>query len=217
MAVPTAPRSSLGLAELIRARLAGEADLGLAGVHEMLDLGGARKSLRVPCAAAMVLADSFDPPLSADDDEIVTQRHHSTVAVAVGVSASNDPGGRKGGTGGRLTELIQATRAVLLGWPPEGESIARRVTHMDAVYRSLKGPSASDTASHGARWRPLILQRGRLVAIDDGSGRAWWQDEYATSRLVRGAVPDVVNGASVPGELYSSLNDGADERVREAG
>ena len=38
-----------------------------------------------------------------------------------------------------------------------------------------------------------------------------------TSRLVRGAVPEAVNGASVPSELYSRFDDGAAERVEEAG
>ncbi len=188
----TDPRSSLGLADLVRARIMarGEAgDFTVEQVVSLLQLTGARRTLpRTPVVGAMVVSDEFSAPLDEDDDEIVVQRHTSTVAVLLCVSAANDPGGKTGATEDRLTPLLTGVRRVLLGWPPEGERFGRGTVMMDAVFRRLTGPTPAERAVE--RWSPLVLVRGRLEAIDDGSGRVWWRDEYRTSRLVRGVEPD---------------------------
>lgn len=192
----TAPQSSPHLADLVRARLEGRGDaLGLKAVYGLLKLSGAaRSSIFVPCAGAFALADDFDPATSADDDEVVVQRHNATIAVVCAVPAINDPGGSKGATEDALSALIAGIRAALLGWPPEGAYVGRELVRTDAVMRRLLGPANAEIAAGAARWRPLQLRRGRLAAIDDGKGRAWWQDEYVTHRLVRGALPDAVSG-----------------------
>ena len=212
----TAPRSSLGLADLVQQRLAAQ-PVGAKEVYSMLDLDGARKKTpRTPCVGALVLADEFEAPLDADDDERVVQRHVSTVAVVCGVSATNDPGGRRGMTGDLLEPLIAATRAALLGWSPEGENVGRMLVRADATMAKILGPTRDERATDAARWRPLVLVRGRLVVIDDGSGRAWWQDEYRTSRLVRGVEPEPCP-ADTPTELCVDVNDEGPMPLREAG
>ena len=211
----TAPRSSLALADLIRARLAErQTALGVKAVYGLLNLTGARKNLAAPCVAAFTMADDFEAPTSSDDDETVVQRHTATVAVACAVPAVNDPGGRKGGTEDQLSKIVQEMRAALLGWPPEGEYVGREVVRTDAFMRSLIGPTAADLAADAARWRPLVLRRGRLTAIDDGSGRAWWQDEFMTHRLVRGALPEPIGG-NTPGTLCVSVRGDAQEPLEE--
>lgn len=216
----TAPRSSLGLAQLIQTYLAAQLT-GVTAVYSMLELSGARRNIpRGPVAGALVLSDEFQPPLDADDDERVVQRHVSTVAVVCGVDAVNDPGGRKGGRRGETLELldglIQETRRALIGWPPEGENVGRMVVNADATMMRILGPGPEERASDAARWRPLVPVRGRLVAIDDGSGRAWWQDEYRTSRLVRGVEP-MPCPAETPTELCVDVNDEGPMPLRSAG
>ena len=201
----TAPRSSLALADLVRARLDAEKTaLGAQKVYGLLSLTGARRQLHAPCVAAFTMADDFEPQLDADDDEAVVQRHVATLAVACAVQAYNDPGGRKvgrmGKTEDRLSPLVAGVRALLLGWPPEGENIGRELVRTDATMRGLIGPTPAELRTDAARWRPLALRRGRMVAIDDGSGRAWWQDEYVTHRMVRGVHPETISG-SVPRTL----------------
>lgn len=212
----TAPQSSLGLADLIRARLAErQAELDVKAVYGLLDLSGAaRRNLVAPCVTAFTLADDFAAPVDSDDDEVVVQRHTATVAVACAVPAINDPGGRKGGTKDALSLLVAETRRLLLGWPPEGENVGRELVRTDSVMRALIGPTDADLAADAARWRPLVLRRGRLTAIDDGSGRTWWQDEFVTHRLVRGALPEPIGG-NTPDTLCVSVRGDAPELLEE--
>lgn len=206
----TAPRSSLALADLVRDRLqANRGGLGVSRVYGILNLVGARKQFHTPAVAAFILADDFEPPLDADDDEAVVQRHVATLAVVCVVTAFNDPGGRKGETEDRLSPLVAGTRALLLGWPPDGESIGRELVRTDATMRALIGPTDDDLLADMARWRPFVLRRGRLNADDEGSGRVWWQDEYVTHRMVRGVHPETISG-SVPTALcVDTQGDGA--------
>lgn len=220
MTTPTAPRSSLALADLVRARLDAEKTaLGAKSVYGLLNLTGARRQLQAPCVAAFMMADDFDPQLDADDDEAVVQRHVATLAVACAVQAYNDPGGRKVGRAGetedRLSPLVAGVRALLLGWPPEGEFVGREIVRTDATTRKLLGLTADGIARDAARWRPLALRRGRMVAIDDGSGRAWWQDEYVTHRMVRGVHPETISG-SVPTTLCVGVQGDAPALLEEA-
>ena len=202
---PTAPRSPLSLIELVSAHLeARKGDLGATRVYGVLDFADARKSLHTPCLAAMVIADDFGESMSADSDEGIVQRDTATVAVIAVVSAKNDLGGRKGATEDRLTPLVTATREALLGWSPEGEFVGRELVRRGAPYRALFGPSDADLAAPAARWRPLALRRGRLVSIAEG--RAWWQDEYTTHRLVHGAPSAEIPG-TVPDTLCVTVND----------
>ncbi len=216
----TAPRSSLGLANLVRARLAAP-PLGLRCVYSILDLSGARRTMpRGPAVGVLVLADEFEAPLDTDDDERVVQRHATTVAVACGVDAVNDPGGRKGDRSGETLDLLQQligdVRGALLGWSPEGENVGRTLVRADATTIRLLGPGPDERATDAARWRPLVLARGRMVAIDDGSGRAWWQDEYRTGRLVRGVEPEPCP-AETPDVLCVDVNDEGPLPLRRAG
>ncbi len=212
----TEPRSSLGLAELIRARLEErQSELEVKAVYGLLDISSdSSKSLSAPCVAAYMLADDFAAPTSADDDEVVVQRHTATVSVLCAVPAINDPGGLKGRTRDRLSPLVAATRRALLGWPPEGEHVGREVVRTDAVMRSLIGPAAADLAADAARWRPLVLRRGRLMSFGDGQKRAWWQDEYATHRLVRGVLLELFTEGT-PDTLCVSVRGGAPEPLEE--
>ena len=210
---PTDPRSPLSLIELIQARLSDpKAGVGVRHVYGVLDFADARASLQAPCVAVMPLADDFGENMTPDPDEAVVQRDTATIAVISVVSARNDPGGRKRATADRLTPLITATRTALLGWPPEGAFIGRDLVRTDATTRALIGPTDAELRAPAARWHPLMLRRGRLVAIGDGSGRAWWQDEYVTQRLIRGVAPAVDAGAT-PTELCVRLQGGAPERL----
>ena len=217
----TAPQSSLDLAYRVRERIrdrvfgrAAELDLELKAVYGLLSLSGARRSLVVPCVAAFTLMDDFSAPASEDDDEAVVQTHTATLAVACAVPATNDPGGFKADTEDKLSPLVAAVRSELLGWPPEGEYVGRELVRTDPFMRRLLGPSDDDLAANAARWRPLRLRRGRLAAIDDGSGRAWWQDEYTTHRLVRGVLPEAVSG-STPDTLCVSVQGDPPELLEE--
>ena len=212
---PTAPRSPLSLIELVQARLEGaKAAIGAKGVYGVLDFADARKSLVTPCVAVMPLADDFGENMAPDVDEAVVQRDTATLAVISVVSAKNDLGGRKGVTEDRLTPLIEATRAVLLGWSPEGEFVGRELVRRDAETRTLFGPTEADLQAPRPRWRPLMLRRGRLVAIGDGSGRAWWQDEYVTHRLIHGAPPAEDPGTT-PDTLCVSIQGDAPVPLEE--
>ena len=197
----TSPRSSLALADLVRDRLEErQEDLDARAVYGLFDLMGTHKQLGMPAVAAFILGDDFEPQLDADDDEAVVQRHIATLAVVCGVKMYNTPSDRRRTAEPRLSPLVAGTRALLLGWPPEGEFVGRELVRTDAVMRGLIGPSDADLRADAARWRPLVLKRGRLNAIDDGSGQAWWQDEYVTHRLVRGVHPETISG-SVPSTL----------------
>ena len=212
---PTAPRSPLSLIELVQARLNEHAAaFGVRGVYGVLDFAGARKSLVTPCVAAMIVADDFGENMAPDPDEAVVQRDTATVAVISMVSAANDIGGRKGVTEDRLTPLVAATRAALLGWSPEGEFVGRELVRRDATTRALCGPTEADLQAPLARWRALILRRGRLVSIGDDTGRAWWQDEYVTHRLIHGA-PSAVDAGVVPDSLCVSTQGDAPLALEE--
>ena len=207
MTAPTSPRSSLGLAELLRARLVARQDaLGVRGVYGVLDFTAAEQHIVAPCVAVMVLADDFGPPLDSDDDEVVVQRHTVTIAVTCVVPAYGDPG-HGGGAEDRLTPLITGVREALLGWSPEGEYIGRMVVRTDATWRSIVGPSGTDVAAAAARWSPLVLRRGRLAAINDGQGRAWWMDHWATHRPIRGAPEEIACPAPPTDLCVSTFGD----------
>ena len=215
MSGPTAPRSPLSLIELVQARLeARKADLGVKHVYGVLDFADARRALSTPCVGVIIAAEDFGENMAPDADEAVVQRDTATVAVISVVSAKNDLGGRKGVTEDRLTPLIAATRAAVLGWAPEGEFIGRGVVRTVRYTRALLGPTDAELQAPAARWRPLVLRRGRLVSIGDGTGRAWWQDEYTTHRLIRGAAPEADAGAT-PTEVCVRVQGAAPERLEE--
>ncbi len=84
-------------------------------------------------------------------------------------------------------ELVRQTRAVLLGWPPDGpfpDPFAPDPFPVGSEGDAGLGAEqpAGDARPPG-RWTPLTFSRGRLLALDEG--RAWWQDEYQASRLMR--------------------------------
>lgn len=198
MTGPTAPRSPLSLIDLVQARLeAHKGTIGLGHVYGLLDFSDARRKLQTPSAGVLVLAEDFGQNLEQDVDEGVVQRDTATVAVITMVSAANDLGGATGATEDRLTPLIEASRRLLLGWAPEGPFIGRELVRCDAVVRQINGGTERTPAE---RWRPLMLRRGRLAGIGDGTGRAWWQDEYVTHRIVYGAPP-----ADPPGDAPTTL------------
>ena len=212
---PTTPHSPLTLIELLQARLdASLEEIGAKTVYGVLDFADARKSLQTPCVAVMTLANDFGENLAPDVDEAVVQRDTTTVAVICVVSAANDLGGRKGTTEDKLSPMLEATRSVLLGWSPAGEFIGRQVVRRDAATRALFGPTTAELQAPPARWRPLMLRRGRLVAINDGSGRAWWQDEYTTFRLIHGA-PSVEDPGATPDTLCVSTQGDAPVLLEE--
>ena len=55
--------------------------------------------------------------------------------------------------------------------------------------------------------------RGRLVGIEDG--RAWWQDDYRTHRLVAG-LPLGIPAGTVPNTLCISVKGDPPELLEEA-
>ena len=204
------------LSDLVRERLDGlNADrpsgerLHVPGV---LDFAAARPRLRTPCAAALALDDRPGPPLRPDIDAGVAQRVRTTVAVVVGVSAPNDDGGSRGTAADALRVLVAETRDALLGWTPGGP-----------LPDPFDGPSGGPLpdpsgdpppAPSGGLWRPLVLQRGRLLSV--GEGRAWWQDEYVSERLLRSRPREAAPGAPARPEVRVSVNGAPPVPLREA-
>ena len=196
MPTPTSPRASLSLAELVSARLAAlEATFRVrpdqvVQTYGMVAFADAERHLKAPCVGAVIIGDDFSPAIAPDTDEVVVQQTHTaTIAVICVVQTLNDPGGRKGRIEDRLTPLVTGTREVLLGWAPEGAFVGREVVRTDATVRALLGIDSDALAAPASRWKPLVLRRGRLAGID--GSRAWWQDEYTTHRLIRGAPTDI--------------------------
>ena len=183
-------------------------------VYGVLDFADARRSLVTPSLAAIVTSDEAAPNLAGDVDEGVVQREDVTVSVIAIVSAKNDLGGRKGATEDRLTPLIRETRSALVGWSPDGEFPGRELAQYDVTTLRILGklPDAGSVSGSEGRWRPFVRTRGRLVGIEDG--RAWWQDDYRTHRLVAG-VPLAVPAGTVPDTLCVSGNDAAAEPLEE--
>ena len=228
----TAPRSPLSLIELVKARLAApETATAVAGalyadamprpaaldvrqVYGVLDFADARRSLVTPALAAIVTSDEAGPNLGGDLDEGVVQREDVIVSVIAIVSAKNDLGGRKGVTEDRLTPLIRETRTALVGWSPDGEFPGRDIARHDATTLRILGilPEAGQDPEPDGRWRPLVRARGRLVGVEDG--RAWWQDDYRTHRLVAGVPLDLPEG-TVPSTLCVSVDGAPPELLNE--
>ncbi len=122
------------------------------GVHGALDVATAGDGLRAPCVAVLLLGEAATPN-SAPGAGAAVQRLTATVGVLVCTVRRNDPGGRKGFARGA-------------GYDDMNDLIS-------AVRSRLLGWPPRQ------RWDPLELRQGRLQSLADG--RAWWQDEYATT------------------------------------
>ena len=192
---PTDPRAPLPLTDLVVERLREALPLTGCRYYGLLDFAAARAKLHTPCFAVMPVTDTAESNEAPDPDGPVFQRVTSTVTVVVGVSAPNDLGGLKGTGRDGLSPLVAASREMLMGWAPGG----RFPRYVEAG------------ASPAERWTSLVLARGRLLAIEQG--RAWWQDEYATSRRMRGHGDAVEPPPQVRSRLCLVWNDGEREEI----
>lgn len=200
----TAPLAAPDLSELVRKHLQEAAALSALRSYGALDLTAARSRLSVPCTVALTLDDHAGPPLHPDVDERVVQPVRTTVAVVLGVAATNDVGGSRGTASAGLRAHLAAVRAELLGWAPDGSFPA----HPPAAW-----PAPASWPLVGGRWRPLVLQRGRLLGI--GDSRAWWQDEYVSEWLLR-SRPRAAAAVARPTEIRVSANGATPVSLREA-
>lgn len=189
------PRAPLVHTDLVLDRLRSVLALDDCRYYGLLDFASARAKLQAPCVAVVPVADAAEANEAPDPDGPVFQRVTATVAVICGVKAPNDLGGSKGAGRDGLTPLVAASRLALMGWAPGG----RFPQHVEAG------------ASPAGRWTALTLQRGRLLAIEQG--RAWWQDEYATARRMTGDPAEAALPPQVRSRLCLVLNDGDPEEV----
>lgn len=190
---PVAPRAPLIHTDLVLERL-GETLPGVR-TYGLLDFAAARAKLQTPCVAVLPVTDAAEPNEAPDPDGVVVQRVTPTVTVVIGVSAPNDLGGIKGKARDGLTPLVEASRLALIGWAPGG-----------LFPRVVEPGQRLDE-----RWTSLVFRRGRLLAIEQG--RAWWQDEYSTSRRMTGRPAEPEPVPQVRERLCLVLNDGAPEEV----
>ena len=200
-----APLTALDLSERLQARLhCLLADGKCLPSYGALDLAAARPKLRVPCTAVVPLDDRPGPPLQPDVDVRVVQQVRTTVAVILGVAAPGTAAldgapGDKAATAGRLRKPLAAVRAAVLGWDPRRDPDADvpRCPKLRCPRRDGPGPLDEGT------WRPLVLQRGRLLSLAEG--RAWWQDEYSSDWLLRSRPRKEAPGLA-RGEVCVSVN-----------
>ena len=192
---PTDPRAPLPLTDLVVARLREAVPLEGCRYYGVLDFASARAKLHAPCFAVLPVADTAEPNLAPDPDGPVFQRVEAVVSVVAGVAAPNDLGGLKGTGRDGLSPLVAASRAMLMGWAPGG----RFPSHVESG------------ASPAERWTSLVFRRGRLLAIEQG--RAWWQDEYSTTRRMRGHGDETEPPPQVRSRLCLVLNDNPAEEI----
>ena len=198
-APPLHPRAPLALTDLVvdrlRASLAPLRFSALAQISGLTDLDPAKPSRVLPFVGVLAVEDVAGQNAAPDPDGIVVQKVTSTISVCAGIASQNDPGGAKGAGRADLTLLVECIRLSLMGWAPGG----RFPAHVEAG------------ASPAERWTSMTLTRGRLIGQVEG--RSWWQDDFATARLMRGsAEPEPATTHRIE-QLCLVLNSGAPERV----